>query len=198
MAFLDRYYILPKASSRSGEDLVDVHARVRGVSMRGYLLLLVFSVAIPAAIFAAILLQRYYNSEVARIDQQLLDNARQLALTVDRDVAGLQATLQTLALSRALSVGDYEAFYRQAAQVRDYVGAHVLLRDVNGQQLINTRVPFGAALPTSVLPGDDDMRRQKKPVVSGVTIGSVAREPVYTITAPVVQNGVVTHFLSLS
>ena len=68
--------------------------------MRGYLLLLVFSVAIPAAVFAAILLQRYYNSEVARIDQQLLNNARQLALTVDRDLAGLQATLQTLALSR--------------------------------------------------------------------------------------------------
>ena len=55
--------------------------------MRGYLLLLVFSVAIPAAVFAAILLQRYYNSEVARIDQQLLNNARQLALTVDRDLA---------------------------------------------------------------------------------------------------------------
>jgi hypothetical protein len=39
--------------------LVDVRARVRGISMRGYLLLLVFSVAIPSAVFAAILLQRY-------------------------------------------------------------------------------------------------------------------------------------------
>ena len=71
--------------------------------MRGYLLLLVFSVAIPAAVFAAILLQRYYNSEVARIDQQLLNNARQLALTVDRDLgrpAGDLADPCPLALPR--------------------------------------------------------------------------------------------------
>ena len=59
MTFLDGYYILPRSSSRSGGDLVDVRARVSGISMRGYLLLLVFSVAIPAAVFAAILLQRY-------------------------------------------------------------------------------------------------------------------------------------------
>jgi hypothetical protein len=182
----------------SGGDLVDVRARVRGISMRGYLLLLVFSVAIPAAVFAAILLQRYYNSEVARIDQQLLNNAHQLALTVDRDLAGLQATLQTLALSRSLETGDHEAFYRQATQVRDYVGAHVILRDVAGRRLINTLVPLGTPLPSGSLPGDDAVRRGKKPFVSGVMIGAVAQEPVYTITAAVVQNDEVTHFLSLS
>ena len=166
--------------------------------MRGYLLLLVFSVAIPAAVFTAILLQRYYNSEVARIDQQLLNNARQLALTVDRDLAGLQATLQTLALSRSLETGDHEAFYRQATQVRDYVGAHVILRDVAGRRLINTHVPLGTPLPSGSLPGDDEVRRDKKPFVSGVIIGAVAQEPVYTITAAVVQNDEVTHFLTLS
>jgi hypothetical protein len=90
--------------------LVEVRTRLRSLSMRGYLLLLVFSVAIPGALFAAILLQRYYNSEAARINQDLLNNAHQLALTVDRDLAGLQATLQTLALSRSLSVGDHETF----------------------------------------------------------------------------------------
>ena len=116
-----------------GSFLVEVRTRLRSLSMRGYLLLLVFSVAIPGALFAAILLQRYYNSEVARINQDLLNNAHQLAQTVDRDLAGLQATLQTLALSRSLSVGDHESFYRQAAQVRDYVGAHVMLRDASGQ-----------------------------------------------------------------
>jgi signal transduction histidine kinase len=166
--------------------------------MRGYLLLLVFSVAIPAAVFAAILFQRYYNSEVARIDQQLLNNARQLALTVDRDLAGLQATLRTLALSRSLGSGDHEAFYRQATQVRDYVGAHVLLRDAAGQHLINTHVPLGTSLRTGLLPGDEDVRRRKMPFVSGVMIGAVAQEPVYTITAAVVQNDEVTHFLTLS
>src|SRR4029077_4349077 len=89
-----------------GSFLVEVRTRLRSLSMRGYLLLLVFSVAIPGALFAAILLQRYYNLEVARINQDLLNNAHQLAQTVDRDLAGLQATLQTLALSPSLSCAD--------------------------------------------------------------------------------------------
>jgi signal transduction histidine kinase/CheY-like chemotaxis protein len=178
--------------------LVEVRTRLRSLSMRGYLLLLVFSVAIPGALFAAILLQRYYNSEVARINQGLLNNAHQLAQTVDRDLAGLQATLQTLALSRSLSVGDHESFYRQAAQVRDYVGAHVMLRDASGRHLVNTRVPLGTALPAEDLPGDREVRERRKPVVTGIVIGSVAREPVYNITAAVVQNGELTHLLSLS
>ncbi|MGA8412184.1 MAG: histidine kinase, partial [Xanthobacteraceae bacterium] len=178
--------------------MVEVRTRLRSLSMRGYLLLLVFSVAIPGALFAAILLQRYYNSEVARINQDLLNNAHQLAQTVDRDLAGLQATLQTLALSRSLSVGDHESFYRQAAQVRDYVGAHVMLRDASGRHLVNTRVPLGTALPAEDLPGDREVRERRKPVVTGIVIGSVAREPVYNITAAVVQNGELTHLLSLS
>jgi signal transduction histidine kinase len=178
--------------------LVEVRARLRGISMRGYLLLLVFSVAIPAAIFAAILLQRYYNSEVARIDQELQEDAHRLALTVDRDLAGLQATLQTLALSQSLLVGDHDGFYRQAAQVRDYVGAHVLLRDPAGRHLVNTRVPFGTPLPTEPLPGDREVREHKRPVVSGIIVSTIAQEPIYTITVAVVQRGELTHFLNLS
>jgi len=166
--------------------------------MRGYLLLLVFSVAVPAALFAAILLQRYYNSEVARIDQELLNNAHQLAQTVDRDLAGLQAIMHTLALSHSLAVGDHEAFYQQAVQVRDYVGGHVTLRNPAGQHLVNTRVPFGTPLPDEHLPGDEAVHAHHRPVVSGLIVGAVAGEPAYTITAAVVQNGELTHFLNLS
>jgi signal transduction histidine kinase/CheY-like chemotaxis protein len=166
--------------------------------MRGYLLLLVFSVAIPGALFAGVLLQRYYNSEVARINQNLLNNAHQLAQAVDRDLAGLQATLQTLALSHAVSVGDHEDFYRQAVRVRDYVGGHVVLRDPAGRHLVNTRVPFGTPLPAEELPGDREARERKTPIVTGIVVGSWAEGPVYNITAAVIQRGELTHFLSLS
>src|SRR5262245_38585002 len=193
----DHYKLFESGLAR-GSELVDVRTRLRGISMRGYLLLLVFSVAIPAALFAAILLQRYYNSEVARIDQELQEDAHRLALTVDRDLAGLQATLQTLALSQSLAVGDHDSFYRQAVQVRDYVGGHVLLRDPGGRHLVNTRVPFGTPLPTELLPGDHEVREHKRPVVSGIIVGAVAQEPVYNITVAVVQRGELTHFLNLS
>ena len=73
-----------------------------------------------------------------------------------------------------------------------------MLRDASGRHLVNTRVPLGTALPAEDLPGDREVRERRKPVVTGIVIGSMAREPVYNITAAVVQNGKLTHFLSLS
>ena len=129
----------------------------------------------PGCLFAAILLQRYYNSEVARIDQQLLEQRPSAGADVDRDLAGLQATLQTLALSRSLSVGDHESFYRQAAQVRDYVGAHVMLRDASGQHLDQYSCSARDGAAGRGLPGDARCASARKPVVTGIVIGSVAR-----------------------
>src|SRR5262245_49705176 len=115
--------------------------------MRGYLLLLVFSVLIPVALFAGIVLSRYYTSELSRIEQDLQNEARKLALTLDRDLAGHQTALQTFSVSRRIVDRDYAGFYQQALQVRGMIGVNILLRDLAGQQLVNTRVPWGTPLP---------------------------------------------------
>ena len=166
--------------------------------MRGYLVLLVLSLVVPGSIFAGVLFWRYYHSEVARIEHDLQNDARQLASTVDRDLAGLQSTLQTLSASTRLPLRDYAAFYQQAAQVRDLIGVDILLRDLAGQQLVNTRVAWGTQLPKEPLPGDREVIDTRRPAISGVMIGTLAQKPVFTLTAPVVERGRVTHLLNLS
>jgi signal transduction histidine kinase len=170
----------------------------RSLSVRGYLVLLVLSIVLPGSIFAGILFWRYYDAQLKRIEQVLQNDARQLALSVDRDLAGLQSTLQTLALSVRIVNRDYDGFYQQASQVRDVIGVNILLRDVNGQQLANTRVPWGSPLPREPLDGDRDVIKTKEPAVTGVIVGAVAQHPEITITAPVVNKGRVTHLLNLS
>ena len=66
------------------------------LTIRGYLVLLTLAIMVPVLVFVAILYFGYYNSELARIETDLQYDARQLALTIDRDVAGLQYTAQTL------------------------------------------------------------------------------------------------------
>ena len=61
---------------------------LRNLSMRGYLVLIVVAVFVPVLIFSAVLLLRYYFSELARIEEDLQDDARKLALMVDRDLQG--------------------------------------------------------------------------------------------------------------
>jgi signal transduction histidine kinase len=171
-----------------------------GLALRSYLVLLVVSVLVPILVFAGVVFVRYYDSELSRIEVSMLDDARRLAQTIDQDHRGLTATLQTFAISRLISRGDYEGAYHRALQIRDITGANILVRDAStGSQVLNTRVPFGTPLPTDTVEGDDEVQQAKRPYISGVMTGSVARRPLYTITVPVFDEaGHLTHFLHFS
>src|SRR5712691_3538728 len=138
----------------------------RNLSLRGYLVLIVVAVFVPVLIFSAVLLLRYYFSELARIEEDLQNDARQLALMVDRDLQGQQFTLQTLSVSHLLSEQDFQGFYQQALRVRGFTGVNILLRDRTSQQLINTRVPWGTPLPRDDVEGDAKVVETKRPYIS--------------------------------
>ncbi len=169
-----------------------------GLSMRGYLLVMVVAILLPVTLFAGILFWRYYDSELTRIEQELQNNARELALLVDRDLEGQLVTLETLATAGSMAAHDAGRFYQRAARVRDYAHADILLHDRTGQQLINTRVPWGTPLPRDDAEGDDQVVATKQPYISNIITGTVARRLIYFITVPVVQNDEVAYFLHMS
>ena len=169
-----------------------------GLTMRGYLLLMVVAILLPLIAFAGVLFVRYDNSEIARIDQQLQTDARETALDLDRDLQGKIFTLETLATSGALANGNYARFYQRAMRAKDIAGFDIALRDRDGQQLVNTRVPWGTPLPHTFFDIDAQAAAGKKPVVSNFVEGRVANGPIYLISMPVVDNGEVTSFLHLT
>jgi hypothetical protein len=71
--------------------------------MRGYLVLIVISILAPVLLFAAVLFSRYSFSELTRIDEDLQSNARELVLTIDRDLQGQQYTLQALSIAQLIT-----------------------------------------------------------------------------------------------
>jgi PAS domain S-box-containing protein len=166
--------------------------------MRGYLFVMVISILLPVLLFAAIVFWRYYDSEVARIEQDLTNDSRQVAQAVDRDLQSQVVTLETLATAEAITDRDYQSLYSRAAKIRDLAGVEVVLRDRSGQQLMNTRVPWGTPLPRDATEGDDQVVTTKKPYFSNVIIGTVAKQPIYFVTVPIVVGGEVTYFLHLS
>jgi PAS domain S-box-containing protein len=170
----------------------------RSLSMRGYLIVMVVAILLPVVLFAAIVFWRYYDSELARIDQELQNNARELSLTIDRDLEGEIVALQTLATSGSMTSHEYARFYDHALRVRSYAGADVLLRDRSGQQLMNTRVPWGTPLPRDAAEGDDQVIATKRPYISNLNQGTVARRQVYFVTVPILENDAVADFLHMS
>jgi hypothetical protein len=86
-----------------------------GISMRGYLGLIVISILAPVLLFAGILFSRYYAKELVSIEEQLKNDARELALGIDRDLQGQLYTLQALSGAQTIKDRDFEAFYQQVS-----------------------------------------------------------------------------------
>ncbi len=164
-----------------------------------HLALLCLTLVVPILVLAAGMAWFYADSERARLQSEALTKAHQVIAATDREFAGLIATIKVLGLSRFLQSGDFDNFDAQAREVYRRIGINVIVRDRNGQQLVNTRVPRGAPLPINVEPeSDQTVLDTKQPVVSNLFIGGITRRPLFVVNAPVMRNGEVAYFLNLS
>ncbi|MDB5644811.1 HWE histidine kinase domain-containing protein [Methylobacterium sp.] len=181
--------------------LVRAIARIRqhGLSTQIYLVALVIALIGPGLIFTGILLVRYAGTERARFEQDARETVRGIALSVDRDTAGLVSVLQTLATSPRLKDNELDSFDAQARLVRDAVGLDLLLRRPDGQQLINTAVPRGAPLPRSPLPIDRDLASGgQRAMISGFIKGMKPEDASYVVAVPVLGESGVGSIISFT
>ncbi|HEY0424918.1 MAG TPA: HWE histidine kinase domain-containing protein [Rhodopila sp.] len=90
-----------------------------------------------------------YQADRAEAGRRALNMTRSLALLVQRDLEARLSTLQVLAMSQALQAGDIASFRVRAAAVLrlQLPGANIVLLREDGQQVMNTALPAGAALP---------------------------------------------------
>jgi PAS domain S-box-containing protein len=167
-----------------------------GFSTQFYLVALVVALIGPGLLFTAILLMRYAAAERARFEQDARENVRGIALSVDRDTAGLVSVLQTLATSPRLKAGDFEAFDAQARLVRDAIELDIVLRRPDGQQLVNTGVKRGAPLPVTPMPFDAEVASgSQRAMVSGYLAGPSPDQAGYAVAVPVQVEGEVAYIL---
>lgn len=160
-------------------------SKAAGIPARWVLLALVAVILLPGIVFAGILLQRYAASEVERYEQEARGVASTAASVLDRHLTGWQTTLQTLATSEHLRSRNLEAFHHQATLVKQFIGANIVLRSLDGQQLVNTRLPYGAALPQTTASVDRQVVATRQPQVSDVFSGVIVKTPQVSLIVPV-------------
>jgi PAS domain S-box-containing protein len=114
-------------------------------SVRGRLAFLVAAIAVPAILLVGLLVFQAYRNERQTVGQHLIATARAIASLVDRQIGQSEALLKGLAASRDLVRGDMAAFHEHATSVVRGTDQWIVLTDANGQQLVNTRVPFGSS-----------------------------------------------------
>lgn len=116
-------------------------------SLRGRLTLLVAAVVLPALVFAAGLSWQTYRRERASLMQQTEGTARALRLVLEGFLREKEALLRGLVVSRNLETGRLEDFYAQAKEALPGPDEWIVLIGPDGQQVLNTHLPWGSPLP---------------------------------------------------
>ena len=158
--------------------------------IRSYLLILVLVSALPFIGFAALLVTHTAMSQTQAFGRDVLAVARALSLAIDSRMSVYQATLEVLGRSRALAADDMPAFYTEVQEAAALLDSRIMLSLPDGQQVLNTARPLGAALPRRARPDlVAGVVATGRAAVSGVTRGSLDGEPLITIDVPVMRDG---------
>ncbi|MEY4940663.1 MAG: hypothetical protein RIQ93_2398, partial [Verrucomicrobiota bacterium] len=167
-------------------------------SIRGRLALLVLAITVPAAVLVAILTARAYDDERAAVASHLLVTTRALAALVESKFDASHALLRGLASLPALERDDIVSFERRVRAAVPAGDQWVVLLDSSGRQLVNTRAPVGAELPNTGQDSDFwEALRSGQNYVSNIFVGPVARQPVLSVSIPVIRKGTLQYVLSL-
>jgi len=162
-----------------------------------FLALSIVALAVPLLALLGVEAVRLSSSERTRLVGEAGRTAERIASDLDQTLNSYLAILESLATTPALAEGDLKTVYKQAAAALQSRGLFAFLRDVDGQQLFNTRVAYGEELPRSV--GFDLPTFSNKEVyVSDVVVGQVAKKPVMAVSVPVIRGGKLRYVFSLS
>lgn len=189
---------------RLGGALFAVNANFRALtnfrgSLRTHLFVFAFALVLPLFFLIGLALYSILSSEIAQSRSQLLHTAQDISRNVDREIFGHLTTLQALATAQSLEQADYPEFHRRAKAALGNRKVSILLIDSTLQQLLNTRVPYGTALPkTSDEAGARAVFASGKPHVSNVFLGKVSKRQVVNVEYPVMRDGVVKYVLLIA
>jgi signal transduction histidine kinase/ActR/RegA family two-component response regulator len=169
--------------------------------IRSRLLVLVLVVLVPAVIASALELRHAYQEQRRSREATLRETARALSLALNRELSRREAILRTLAAAPDLREENIEHFRQFALEVADARDGTIILSDLDGQQLVNTRLPPGTPLPR-MLEAERRLRERygrEMPLVSNVYKPPLEGGPYsFAIQVPVRRDGQVTGFLTLA
>lgn len=161
------------------------------MKIRAYLVLMAVAILAPVLIFSTVALNMLQSAEHDAVMRALHETARATALAVDKELTSSEAALRVLAASPTLAEGDLKNFYEQAKTVDRGPNAWTVLFDNQGQQLINTFVPYGSPLPSPIAKDRVQQAiKTKRTFVSNLVIGALTKRAVTSVNVPSpIENG---------
>jgi signal transduction histidine kinase len=166
------------------------------LSIRTFIAVLVVGSVLPLLVFSGLLVHRSADDEQELIARTVRDVAQGAAGDINRQISGLQLLALALADPRLLQTGDLAAFHTHASELVRRQNLTAVLYDLAGQQLVNTTVPFGAALPAEPQAISRVLETGQADISDLVTDPQTGT-PVIRITVPVLRDGHLANVLGV-
>ncbi|ONF97308.1 PAS domain-containing protein [Sphingomonas jeddahensis] len=146
---------------------------------------------------AAILLHEVAQYGRSQTQAQLLSTTRALGLVIDGELERFEGILQALADKRYIDEADWAHFDARARKLLADPDAWIVVGQRDGQQLVNTRLPQGAALPHASYPRQIwSVLDQGKSRTCDLTRGVVVNH-ILCVDVPVVRDGRAKYVISV-
>lgn len=163
-------------------------------SLNAYLTRLFWLAITPLLLLATVMAYIEVRATRTERDSAAANLAQNLATSIDQYLQTRIGALSVLAASpRADDASRRLDFYRDAQDFRESFGAHVVVADPEMNMLLNTRAPFGTALPRLPRPkgraAAPAALETGAPAVGDIFAGPIAREPLVAIAVPGKRDG---------
>jgi signal transduction histidine kinase/ActR/RegA family two-component response regulator len=171
---------------------------MKSIPLRRRLFLLAAAGILPLVVMAAIGLYALFQQQREQGTRAALEITRALTTAVDGELRRTTSALQILATSYRIDSGEMERFYGRAVRaVESQPQWHLInVFDLEGRQVMNTALPYGAPLP-EIIDRESYERVVKtgQPAVGFMT-RSIDRSWGVPVRVPVVRNGELKYVLT--
>ncbi|MGJ7916073.1 ATP-binding protein [Massilia sp. LXY-6] len=168
--------------------------------IRTRLLVLILAILVPTFTAATLAVGYVYLEERRAQENSVKETVRAFALLVDNELEIKEGILRALASSPSLARGDFDEFYRHAKVLAPTPEAVIVLFDLDGRQLLNTRAAPGTPLPARRASNVAELMTRhgrERTLVSDLFTAPVGGRLDFVVQVPVTVDGRIRYFLSM-
>lgn len=161
---------------------------LRSSSISGKLKAMVWLMVLPTLLLSMMAGVAVFQTEQRAAINAAMETAEALSLVTDREMAVRSAMLQALSIAPSLAEGRLDQFHAEARRLVAGSASTIALTREDGQQMINTRVDWGVALPkTSIF--RPDVTPNRPLMVSDLYTGPHDKRLSFAVRVPVTVAG---------
>lgn len=154
-------------------------------SIGTYLVVMATVITLPLILFVGYLMLRLEAEKRDDLQRETIEDVRVVSRNIDRRLQEISTSLNLLSQFPELESGNLAAFQGRVAESLKREGLFALLVTKDGQQRLNTRVPYGE--PLSNVPAEAHLAKaidSRRITVSDLFFGSTSKEWVFNVTLP--------------